>query len=232
MEGKTIRTAGDRFSGWPKPALQFFRDLHRDNSKAFFDAHREIYETAVRRPMDALLAELEPSLGSGWLAKVFRINRDLRFARDKRPYKEHVAGVFTSNARAAGFYVQMAGEGLYVAMGSYQMASDQLARYPDAVAGKEGARLARIVSTLVNDGYEVSEPSLRRVPPGYPADHPRGELLRRTSMMASRAWRPGPWLHTAEALARVRDAWRSAKPLTTWLETRVGPSTVPVSQRH
>ncbi len=182
--------------------------------------------------MEALLAELEPSLGSGWQSKVFRINRDLRFARDKRPYNEHVAGVFTSNARAAGFYLQMAGEGLYVAMGSYRMAPDQLARYRDAVAGKEGDRLARIVSTLVTDGYEVGEPSLRRVPTGYPVDHPRGELLRRTSMVASRSWRPGPWLHTAEALARVRDVWRNAKPLTTWLETHVGPSTAPARERH
>ncbi len=99
----------------------------------------------------------------------------------------------------------MSREGLYIAAGTYQLASDQLAPYRAA----DGEKLVRIVSGLTKHGYGVSEPSLRRVPAGYPADHPRGDLLRRTSMMASRNWRPGPWLHTPEALARVRGAWRS-----------------------
>ncbi len=227
MKARTTRPTVDRFAGWPKPAMQFFNGLHRDNSKAFFDAHCEIYETAVRRPMNSLLAALERDLGSGWQAKVFRVNRDLRFSRDKRPYNEHVAGVFTGSKRATGFYIHMSREALYIAAGTYQLASDQLARYRAAVAGRDGEKLVRIVSGLTKDGYGVSEPSLRRVPAGYPADHPRGDLLRRTSMMASRNWRPGPWLHTPEALARVRGAWRDAKPLVTWLEEHVGVSTAP-----
>ncbi len=227
MKAQTTRPAVDRFAGWPKPALQFFDGLHRDNSKAFFDAHREIYENAVRRPMTALLTALERDLGAGWETKIFRVNRDLRFSRDKRPYTEHVAGVFMGSKRATGIYIQMSREGLYIAAGTHQMASDQLARYRDAVAEKAGEKLARIVSGLTKDGYGVSEPSLRRVPAGHPTDHPRGDLLRRTSIMASRNWRPGPWLHTAEALDRVRGAWRDAKPLVTWLEEHVRVSTAP-----
>ena len=229
MKGKLTRS--DRFVGWPKPALRFFKDLHRDNSKAFFDAHREVYETGVRQPMVALLAELERDVGAGWETKMFRINRDLRFARDKRPYNEHIGAVFMSSRRATGFYMQMSGEGLYVAVGTHEMAPDQLARYRTAVAGKDGERLARVVNTLVKGGYSVAEASLRRVPAGYPPDHPRGDLLRRTSLMPSRSWRPGPWLYSAEALRRVRGVWRDAKPLTGWLETRVGPSTAPAPRR-
>lgn len=227
MKTKVTTPRVDRFAGWPKPALQFFDGLHRNNSKAFFDAHCEIYEKAVRAPMAALLAALTRDLGSDWETKLFRINRDLRFARDKRPYNEHVAGVFMGSRRATGFYIQMSRDGLYVGAGAYQMASDQLGRYREAVGGKAGEKLARLVTTLTKDGYEVSDPSLKRVPAGYPADHPRAELLRRTSVFASRNWRPGPWLHTAEALDRVRGVWRDTKPLVAWLDQHVGPSTSP-----
>ncbi len=229
MKGKASIATGVRFAGWPKPALQFFNGLKRDNSKAFFEAHRATYENDVRGPMEALMAELERDVGSGWETKIFRINRDLRFSPDKRPYKEHVGAVFMSSARAVGFYVQISGEGLYLAIGSHEMAPDQLTRYRDRVAGEDGGRLARVVDSLVKRGYQVTEPTLKRVPAGYASDHPRAELLRRTGLMASRSARPGPWLHTAEALDRLRDAWKDTKPLTTWLETNVGASKVPAS---
>ncbi len=218
---------GERFVGWPKTALQFFNGLHRDNSKPYFEAHRDVYETAVRKPMETLLAELRRDVGPDLKTKVFRINRDLRFTKDRRPYQEHVAGVFMSDRHAAGFYIQFSREGLYVAAGSHQMASDQLTRYRDAVAGRAGEPLARIVSRLVKDGYRVGEPSLKRVPPGYPADHPRKDLLRRAGLMGSRSWPPRPWLHTGEALTQVRDAWRAARPLVSWLDEHVGPSRAP-----
>jgi len=222
-----IRT---RFAGWPKPALQFFHGLKRDNSKAYFEAHRQVYEEQVRQPMEALLGELEKDLGQPDIeVKIFRLNRDLRFSPDKRPYKEHL-GAYLSSPRAGGLYLQVSNDGLYVAMGSHEMAPDQLSRYRDAVAGKDGEKLARIVGALVKDGYQVTEPGFRRVPAGYPADHPRGDLLRCKGLMASRNWKPGPWLHTVEAKERLRQAIKDSKPLTSWLDTQVGPSREPARQ--
>jgi uncharacterized protein (TIGR02453 family) len=216
-----IRT---HFAGWPKSALQFFHGLKRDNSKTYFEAHRQVYEEQVRQPMEALLAELEKDLGQPDIeVKIFRLNRDLRFSPDKRPYKEHL-GAYLSSPRAGGVYLQVSDDGLYVAMGSHEMAPDQLTRYRDAVAGKDGEKLARIVGALVKDGYQVTEPSFKRVPAGYPADHPRGDLLRCKGLMASRNWKPGPWLHTVEAKERLRQAIKDSKPLTSWLDTQVGPS--------
>jgi uncharacterized protein (TIGR02453 family) len=212
-----------RFAGWPKPALQFFAGLKQDNSKAYFEAHRQIYEAQVRQPMEALLAELERDLGPGTDVKIFRLNRDLRFSPDKRPYKEHL-GAYMSGARAGGLYLQISDEGVYLAIGSHEMAPDQLARFRDAVAGKDGEKLARIVAALVKDGYQVTEPSFKRVPPGYPADHPRGDLLRCKGLMASRNWKPGAWLQTVEAKERVRGAIKASKSLTSWLEANVGPT--------
>jgi uncharacterized protein (TIGR02453 family) len=226
MKGAADTAVRTRFAGWPKPALQFFHGLKRDNSKAFFEAHRRVYEEQVRQPMEALLGEIERDLGPDVELKIFRLNRDLRFSPDKRPYKEHL-GAYLSSARAGGLYLQVSDEGLYLAIGSHEMAPDQLSRYRDAVAGKDGEKLARIVTALVKDGYQVTEPSFKRVPAGYPADHPRGELLRCKGLMASRNWKPAAWLHTAEAKERVRQAIKDSKPLSSWLDTQVGPSREP-----
>ena len=229
MKGPASTAERVRFAGWPKPALQFFDGLKKDNSKAFFEAHRQVYEEQVRQPMAALLAELERDLGPDLEVKIFRLNRDLRFSPDKRPYKEHL-GAYLSSPRASGFYLQVSSDGLYVALGTHEMAPDQLTRFRDAVAGQEGEKLARIVAALRKDGYQVTEPSFKRIPAGYPADHPRSDLLRCKGLMAGRNWKPGPWLQTTEARERVQEAIKDSKPLTGWLETQVGPSKVPARQ--
>jgi uncharacterized protein (TIGR02453 family) len=227
---KAEAPTGAGFSGWPKSGLQFFVGLERDNSKAFYEANRQVYESDVRRPMENLLEELRRDVGGGWETKIFRINRDLRFTKDKRPYQEHIGAVFTSDQRAAGFYIQLSTGGLYTAIGGHELAPDQVARFRDSVAGSKGEQLARIVGKLIAQGYDLSDPSLKRVPPGYDAGHPRADLLRRTSMMASRNLAPGPWLHSSEALTRVREAWKDARPLCEWLDTHVGPSRAPRSR--
>lgn len=225
----TTETTGKRarFAGWPKPALQFLKGLRKDNSKTYFEANRRVYETALKEPTETLFAQLEAEFGPGWHAKTFRINRDLRFSKDKRPYKEQASGIVTSDRSAGGFYLQLSTDGLYQATGCYEMAADQLKRYRDAVASKEGEKLARIVSTLRKAGYGITEPRLKRVPPGYPEDHPRAEFLRRTGLMASRNERPGSWVHTGAALDRIREVVKDTKPLLAWLDARVGASTAP-----
>ena len=232
MKAQAGRAVRPRFAGWSRPALQFFAGLKQDNSKAFFEAHRQLYEEQVPEPMELLLAELERDLGPNLTSKIFRLNRDLRFSPDKRPYKEHLGAFSMSDTRAGGFYIQVSADGLYVAIGSHEMAPDQLVRYREAVAGSPGVKLARIVTALLTAGYQVGEPSFKRVPSGYPADHPRAELLRRRGLMASRSWKPGPWLHGPAAKERVRDAIKASKPLTGWLETEVGPSKLGARQRR
>src|SRR2546426_4402178 len=135
MKGAANTAVRTRFAGWPKPALQFFHGLKRDNSKAFFEAHRQVYEEQVRQPMEALLAEIERDLGPEIEIKIFRLNRDLRFTPDKRPYKEHLAS-YLSTARAGGLYLQISADGLYLAIGSPALAPRQVKRLRDSVAGK------------------------------------------------------------------------------------------------
>ena len=71
------------FGGWPEEALEFYEGLEADNSKTYWKQHKTVYDDAVRRPMEELLAELAKEFGEG---KIFRPYRDVRFAKDKTPY--------------------------------------------------------------------------------------------------------------------------------------------------
>src|SRR5262245_58784474 len=129
------------FAGWPPEALAFFRDLARDNTKAFFEAHREIYETAVREPMVALIAESSQEFGPG---KIFRIHRDLRFSKIKTPYHTHIAATL-GGGQVAAYYLQLTADGLFVAAGAHGIDRPALERYRDAVDSvPSGTRLAQI----------------------------------------------------------------------------------------
>ena len=113
----------DAFTGFPLAALDFYEDLEADNSKAFWTAHKQTYDEAVRAPMAALTAELEAEFGP---AKIFRPYRDVRFSADKVPYKNH-QGAVAATAPGVGWYVQIGAAGLFVAGGCYMMSPAALA---------------------------------------------------------------------------------------------------------
>lgn len=214
------------FHGWPAEALEFYEGLEADNSRAYWTAHKDVYETQVRAPMVALLAELEPEFGAG---KIFRPYRDVRFSADKSPYKTAIAATL-----AKGGYVQLSAEGLAAGSGMYVMASDQLARYRDAVADdRTGGELESVVAELGRHGIEVTgHDRLKTAPKGYPRDHPRIELLRHKGLIAWRQWPVASWLGTTVAKRRVVEFLRTVRPLDAWLETCVGPSELPPDVRR
>ena len=190
------------FKGWPAEALEFFEGLEADNSKAYWQDHKDIYERCVRAPMDALLAELAPTYGEG---KVFRPYRDVRFSKDKSPYKTNIAATL-----AHGPYLSLSAEGLSAGAGYYMMEPDQLARYREAVADDtSGSELVGIVDTARKKGLEVNgHDELKTAPKGYPKDHPRIELLRYKGLVTWRSWTVEPWLGTAKAKQRRRSTSR------------------------
>jgi len=203
------------FEGWPAEALAFYEGLGADNTKAYWEAHRAIYERCVKGPMEALLAELEDDFGSG---RMFRPYRDIRFSHDKRPYK------LSCSAHVRGAFISLSADGLFVGSGLYMPEPDRLERYRDAVAAPaSGAALESIVAALSADGYTVgSHESLRTAPRGYAKDHPRIGLLRQKGIAMSRSWPPGPWLATAAPKDRVIACLQAAAPLNAWIERYVG----------
>ena len=113
------------FEGWPVEAIEFFERLEDDNTKSFWTEHKGEYETAVRAPMEALLVDLAESRGEG---KIFRPYRDVRFSKDKTPYKTNIAGTMEK-----GGYVSLSADAFSVGTGYYMMAKDQLARFRAAI---------------------------------------------------------------------------------------------------
>ena len=207
------------FSGWPAEALKFFEGLETDNSKAYWTAHKAVYEASVRAPMAELLDELAEEFGPGRIARPYR---DVRFSPDKSPYKTSIYAILED-----GGYVNFSADGLVAGIGYYQMAPDQLDCYRLAVADdKSGAELVGIIERLTAGQVEVGGSSgLKSAPRGYPKDHPRIELLRHKGLIAWRHWPAAPWLHTAAAKQRVVKFLRLTAPLHAWLDDHVGPTT-------
>ncbi len=207
------------FRGWPAEAIEFYEGLEVDNSKAYWQAHRQVYDTMVLAPMTGLLAELEPEFGAG---RVFRPNRDVRFSADKSPYKTAIGATVGS----AG-YVQLSSQGLGAGSGMWVMEPDQLDRYRRAVAdGTSGRSLGAVVSAARSAGIDVQgHHVLKTAPRGYPRDHPRVELLRYKGLIAWKQWPPGPWLGRGSAKGRVVSFLRQSVPLNEWLAEHVGPAT-------
>ena len=205
-----------RFTGFGDGAVEFYDGLLADNSKAYWTDQRAVYEEHVRAPMAALLAELEPEFGAG---KIFRPYRDVRFAKDKSPYKTHCGGF------APPYYVQVGPDGLLAAAGYYGMAPDQLARFRTAVDDER--RGEELVALLADCGLTVGGEQLRTRPKGADPAHPRLDLLRRKGLMVSRRWAPDDVLHERTCLDRVRRTWRAGRPLAEWLAEHVGPTEQP-----
>jgi uncharacterized protein (TIGR02453 family) len=203
------------FTGFPVAAFDFYDDLEVDNSKSFWATHKAVYEEAVLTPMQRLTAALEPEFGA---AKIFRPYRDVRFAKDKTPYKTH-QGAFVAAGPATGWYVEIAPQGMRVGAGYYEAAGPRLAAVRDAVADdKTGPALKRVLAKLEKNGFEIGGERLKTVPRGYDADHPRIELLRHKQLLAGKPYGFADFIHTAELADRVREDWRALKPLVTWLE--------------
>jgi uncharacterized protein (TIGR02453 family) len=210
------------FRGWPQDALDFYVGLEADNSKTYWLANRTTYDECVKAPFLALSDDIEREFGP---LHVFRPNRDIRFAKDKSPYKTAAAAVTESEGGAA-YYVQISSDGLYVGSGYYHLAADQLDRYRAAVTDpKHGPKLAGAVAALRKNRYEVAaRESLQRAPRGFPPDHPRVELLRMKGMHVGRTFGAPAWVHTSRALDRIVTAWRDAATVNRWLNSHVGPS--------
>ncbi|GAA3864246.1 DUF2461 domain-containing protein [Saccharothrix violaceirubra] len=208
------------FTGFGEYAVDFFDGLVGDNSKAYWDDHKQVYLSDVRAPMEALLAVLEPEFGRG---KVFRPYRDVRFSRDKTPYKDHCGGVVELGRGGGAHYVQLGTEGLFVAGGSFAMASDQLSRYRESVADDvRGGVLRTLIADLVGRGWELRGDVLKRAPRGFPPDHPRIDLLKYRRIYLARTWPPDDLLHEPGCLDRVRSAWRELNPLVEWCADHIG----------
>lgn len=210
------------FTGFPTDALAFYEQLGADNSKAFWAENKDRFLVSVKEPM----VELTDALDEYGPFHLFRPNNDMRFSKNRPPYKTH-QGAYGESEGGAGHYVQLSADGLMAGAGYYGMAKDQLKRFRDAVVADEtGEELAALVADARRRRFAVGAiDELKTAPRGYDREHPRIELLRRKGMMLSKDFGTPTWLHTKRAERKVRDCWEGAAAVCAWLDAHVGPST-------
>lgn len=149
-----------------------YEQLEQDNSKPFWTVHKTVGDKHVRDPMRALLDEFGP-------LRMSRPNHDMRFSKDKSPYKLFVGA--TSESRAVGgigYYIELSATRLITGFGAKLMTRGQLQRFRSAINNEaSGEAFEDVLATLAARSLPAThgaEPPLRKVPPGYPSAHPRG----------------------------------------------------------
>jgi uncharacterized protein (TIGR02453 family) len=219
------------FAGMPDEGLAFLEDLEERNTRAFFEANKAVFREQVQAPFAALVeaaaARLRRSVPDLGQPKIFRIYRDLRFSKDKTPYKTSMSASVPSRPAAdgnrpgidTGFYVNVGPAGLYVASGLYHPGRPELERVRAAIAHPStGAELEAILAKAATKGLEPWLDPLQRTPRPWPADHPRAGLLKARSLVLNRQHERAPWLHTAELLDHLLADWKAMIPFNRWLE--------------
>ena len=221
------------FPGFPPAAQRFLADLAANNDRDWFNANKATYETAIKAPAQALLACLEPELaalaGGPVSGKIFRIHRDVRFAKDKRPYNTHLHIGFpaappkaaegrSNDVVACGYFFGLETDKAVLGAGGFDFAGPVLDAYRAAAADpKKGAALRAILGKLAKAGLRIEGAELKRAPAPYPADHPRADLIRRKGL---HVWRDiedpaviaGPML-----FAEMKTTFTTLAPLVRWL---------------
>jgi len=216
------------FTGFSPDAIEFYEQLGADNSKAFWADNKQRFVEHVKSPM----TELTEALDDYGPFKMFRPHNDLRFSKNKPPYKTH-QGAYGELEGGSGHYVQFSADGLMAAAGYFFMAKDQLKRFRDAVvADAPGEQIEALVAEATGRRYTVGAiDELKTAPRGYDRDHPRIALIRRKGLMLSKDFGAPKWIHTKQVEKKVRECWAGARDVCDWLDAHVGPSTLPPDDR-
>jgi uncharacterized protein (TIGR02453 family) len=198
-----------RFAGFPREAFTFFRDLAKHNNRDWFQQRKDVYERACRDTLKALTVALDPPFGASRLTRIYR---DLRFSKDKSPYRTHISTVVQGN------YLSLSAEGLYVGTGIYMPEPATLRRLRAAIADDDsGERLVAVLKTLRKKGYAVDSHQRLVTPPrGCAPDHPRLDLLKMKDLHAGKMFGAAE-LSSVKAVTLVRKACADLVSLQDWM---------------
>lgn len=219
------------FAGFADANAKFFQLLAKHQDRTWFQAHKAEFEAGWQAPMKELLAEVRVGIDRAYRhcdldqPKQFRIFRDVRFAKDKSPYKTHVGGLIPITRRGKitevpmALYVHVGQPSSFAAAGHYMMDPRSLERYRAAVADeKRGKELTQLLAALTKKGFLVrSHDSYKRMPKGYDAAHPRAEHLLRKGLTVGFPELPKGILVSPKFSAWLVSQAKLAAPLVEWL---------------
>ncbi|HJQ19241.1 MAG TPA: DUF2461 domain-containing protein [Gemmatimonadaceae bacterium] len=220
-------------------ALRFFRGIKRNNNKQWFEANRTSYENDVRAPMRDLVEEMDvrfarfaPEICGDVKRSMFRINRDIRFSKDKSPYKTnagcwfyHRAGSARVGSEAsegsAGFYLHVEPGKSFLGAGLWRPPRPQLNRLRQALAEKPEPFLRMVNALPKRFGGLDDEDALKRMPRGYAEDHPAAAWLRYQSFVTGRPVKDSE-ITSAKLPDILAREYEALLPLVRWLNGALG----------
>lgn len=215
------------FKGFPKEAVSFFTGLAENNGKLWFDERKKDYERFVLAPARAFVEAMGPRLkkiSPGVIAdprinqSLFRIYRDARFSKDKRPYKTHLGILFweggAKRMECPGFYFHLEPPDLMLAAGMYVFSRPLLEVYRNSVVHpKQGPALARAVKEVTARGYAVGGSHYKKVPHGFDPSHKNAALLLHDGLFAMTEERIPRELYSSDLLDYCERKWREMAPI-------------------
>ena len=187
------------FDGFPKDGITFLKHLKKNNNRPWFQEHKSEYESFVKLPMQSLIAALRnefarfaPEIELHPKRSIFRIYRDIRFSKNKAPYKTHVAAVFHPKGhwqQSGGYYLSIEPGEIFLGGGVYMPPSDQLREIRRAIAEHSEEFLSIVTDKAFQRKFgELEGDKLQRVPQGYRSDHPMAEWLKFRWLYAGVTW--------------------------------------------
>lgn len=224
------------FSGFGDDFFAFFTELKADNSRDWFDSNRDRYRSVVQGTLSDFVTALQPQLEAisphikcdprPQGGSIFRIHRDVRFSKDKRPYKEHAACNFrtiaTDDVHGPGFYLHLAPEEAFAGGGIWMPAPKDLSAIRQRIAAKGKEWQAVLDDPGIRDTFGgVSGDGLSRPPRGYNIDHRHIADLKRKSFFAM-APLTRAQLARPDVVATVAGLYRAAVPLMRFLAASTG----------
>jgi uncharacterized protein (TIGR02453 family) len=218
------------FSGFPQSGLQFLRDLAQHNDRDWFEAHRKVWDEEIIPGMLSWCEELSTRLRDVMPGIVFqprvggslyRLNRDIRFSRDKSPYKTHVAALLWEGGEkhdAPGVYLHVSPGEVIFGGGLYVFEEGRIDRYRKLLHDDSAAeRLADALARAKKHGLKPEGEKLQRPPRGFDPEGPWADLARYKGLVVGKSAKPAGWLHTRDALDRSEAMARAYVPLHAWL---------------
>lgn len=199
------------FTGWPEAAFDVLLQLDGDPSPDVREKWRKEREFRVRRPMIALLNEIADRDVSYDDFSVWAYGKMVSF------WQHQSCAIRMPGKIEIGVGFDL--DGLNVVAHWWNGMRD---RFRAAVSGDAGEELVELLERLRDNGFEIAGDKMTRVPRGYPADHPRAELLRYRTLSVGRPLGCDDWLHTPEAADRVLDTLTELRPFVDWLSVHAG----------
>jgi uncharacterized protein (TIGR02453 family) len=215
------------FKGFGEKAIPFLRALDFHQSREWFHENKALYESELREPLGDLVEVLTERLGAAGLGlkgdrkkSLFRINRDVRFSRDKRPYNQHVSAILSPDGtkmEQGVLFIYFGIDGCRAAVAWWQPTPELLAAMRNAIAEKPAEFRAMVATLKKKDLVLDGEGALKRMPRGFEhiTDTELAAAVRNRHFVVRHAIDPAA-IHKPELADEIVDFTLGARPLLDW----------------